>query len=277
MNSINLTDRSMGILEVISEHNTSISHELIIERALYFYSRSRIKPPDWVDKRTLPREKKYNPRTYEFFQLYEKGMNQIEIANKYGISRERVRQIIAKHPDYKRHKAAKLSPDQKMFIRRNMVFDNFWKGIDNSGGNDACWPWTRSISGHGYGRFHCKEIPDAKGYAHRAAYIMANGAIPDEMDILHKCNNPICCNPSHLYAGTPKQNMEDRERRYYNGELTRGKRKTSPKKDLILKLLNEGKSPSEVIELTSCASSYVYRLSSKPATAPDAHLDDVGE
>ena len=46
--------------------------------------------------------------------------------------------------------------------------------------------------------------------AHRVAYVKANGPVPEGLWVLHKCNNPSCINPEHLYAGTPKQNGEDR-------------------------------------------------------------------
>lgn len=46
--------------------------------------------------------------------------------------------------------------------------------------------------------------------AHRVAYVQANGPVPDGLWVLHTCNNPSCINPDHLYAGTPKQNSEDR-------------------------------------------------------------------
>lgn len=48
--------------------------------------------------------------------------------------------------------------------------------------------------------------------AHRVYYRAAYGEIPKGLWVLHKCNNPSCTNPEHLYAGTPKQNIEDRAR-----------------------------------------------------------------
>lgn len=49
--------------------------------------------------------------------------------------------------------------------------------------------------------------------AHRAAWILYRGAIPNGMLVLHRCDNPPCVNPKHLYLGTPKQNMVDKMRR----------------------------------------------------------------
>jgi len=47
--------------------------------------------------------------------------------------------------------------------------------------------------------------------AHRAAWSLANGLIPDGVYVCHRCDNPLCCNLDHLFLGTPKQNMLDKE------------------------------------------------------------------
>jgi len=71
-----------------------------------------------------------------------------------------------------------------------------------------CVEFTGSLHAHGgYGQFHGgKELPGVI-YAHRAAYILWNGPIPDGMQIDHRCENPKCCNPQHLWPVTPKQNI----------------------------------------------------------------------
>lgn len=70
-----------------------------------------------------------------------------------------------------------------------------------------CWPWTGRRNAKGYGGFD-----DVKGslVAHRVAYALANGAIPDGASVLHKCDNPPCCNPAHLYVGDAAQNAADK-------------------------------------------------------------------
>ncbi len=80
----------------------------------------------------------------------------------------------------------------------------FWSKVDRCGIDD-CWRWLASIGYHGYGRFRLGTWQ----YAHRVSWILTNGDIPDSKHILHKCNNPVCVNPKHLYAGSRCDNMHD--------------------------------------------------------------------
>ena len=84
--------------------------------------------------------------------------------------------------------------------------DEFWSKIDRRG-PDECWEWTGTRWFGGYGR--------AQSYfkAHRVSYEIAYGPIPKGMFVRHKCDNPPCCNPAHLLAGTPGDNMRDKRER----------------------------------------------------------------
>jgi hypothetical protein len=81
-----------------------------------------------------------------------------------------------------------------------------WDRIDQSGGPDACWPWTGNRRPDGYGRLG---VRGSAYYAHRLAYASTFGPIPDGMLVCHRCDNPSCCNPAHLFVGTDADNQRD--------------------------------------------------------------------
>jgi hypothetical protein len=86
----------------------------------------------------------------------------------------------------------------------------FWKRV-NRGSDDACWEWS-GFSKAGpknttpYGALGWK---GKHSRAHRVAYEITNGPIPEWKMVLHRCDNTLCCNPGHLYLGSHAQNMRD--------------------------------------------------------------------
>ena len=96
--------------------------------------------------------------------------------------------------------------------------ERFWSKVDRSGGTDACWPWLGFRNVPGYGRF-C--VAGRRRGAHHYALHFTRGPVPEGLDVLHRCDNPGCCNPAHLYAGTDRENVAEREVKGRNGASKR--------------------------------------------------------
>jgi hypothetical protein len=76
---------------------------------------------------------------------------------------------------------------------------------------NPCWVFTGGKDKGGYGQCHCAKVAkEAKvTRAHQLAWFMMNGEIPSGMMVCHKCDNPSCCNPNHLFLGTAQDNNND--------------------------------------------------------------------
>lgn len=85
------------------------------------------------------------------------------------------------------------------------ISTNFWKYVDIAGPGE-CWDWLAGQHDAGYGRFR---LDDKTIFAHRHAYTLIKGPIPEGMQVCHTCDRPECCNPDHLFLGTTADNMRD--------------------------------------------------------------------
>lgn len=127
------------------------------------------------------------------------------------------------------------------------VEERFWAKVDVLG-PDECWGWTASVfrDRYGYGKFNAgtSRATAQAVYAHRFAYELTHGPIPDGMMVCHHCDNPPCVNPEHLFLGTQADNMRDMAVKGRHG------RAKTPLDQVraVKRMLSEGATQSQIVE-----------------------------
>jgi hypothetical protein len=89
------------------------------------------------------------------------------------------------------------------------VEERFWSKVQKTG---DCWLWNAAIRSKdcGYGAFRFQRQGRwTQASAHRVAWELTHGAIPEGQCVLHRCDNKRCCNPAHLFLGTNSDNTQD--------------------------------------------------------------------
>lgn len=77
----------------------------------------------------------------------------------------------------------------------------------------SCWIWIGSKNAKGYGRLTYQQ---QGWYAHRFSFVASGRQLKKGMHICHSCDNPSCCNPEHLFQGSPKENEQDKIKKKRN-------------------------------------------------------------
>jgi predicted XRE-type DNA-binding protein len=98
--------------------------------------------------------------------------------------------------------------------------ERFWPKVDRSS-VEGCWLWTSALNNKGYGFFNMGGHAGPIRLAHRVAYELTYGPIPEGQEVCHSCDTPRCVRPDHLFLGTHTANMRDASgKRRLRGLLT---------------------------------------------------------
>jgi len=151
------------------------------------------------------------------------------------------------------------------------IGDRFW-GKVNVGPALSCWEWKGSVNSKGYGSFAVgrkdgiellgRDRSSGPVAAHRVAFMLKNGPVANGFFVCHRCDNPSCVNPSHLFVGTPMDNTKDMlsKGREASGEKS-GTIKFSDEDVCQMRLMfSQGLAPSEIALKHGASLHYVRTL-----------------
>lgn len=129
---------------------------------------------------------------------------------------------------------------------------------------ESCWVWTARKTCQGYGRI---SVGNVNKLAHRVAFELFAGDVPNGLHVLHSCDNPSCVNPSHLWLGTNNDNVADKMKKgrapSHVGEKN-GNSRLTPEDVLAIRIeFNSGISRDELSRNYGIAAQYVNQIAAK--------------
>jgi len=106
--------------------------------------------------------------------------------------------------------------NKNMANQYTLIFpESFWKKVQKT---SSCWLWIGAKDSCGYG-IHNKKFDTTR--AHRISYILKYGEFDKNLKVLHKCDNPACVNPKHLFLGTQQENIKNMVKKFRHGKQNR--------------------------------------------------------
>jgi hypothetical protein len=131
----------------------------------------------------------------------------------------------------------------------------FWAKVDQ-GGPDDCWLWTSTKNAKGYGTIGLER--NLSMYAHRFSYVIAYGDIPDAQFVCHRCDNPSCVNPRHLWLGSSAENTADMMKKGRHGSTDQNRLKVTSEQVAQLRQMHlDGVPQPELAEKFGLSLGYV--------------------
>ena len=146
-------------------------------------------------------------------------------------------------------------PSHGRYAKNCTPYARFWGKVDKSAGRTACWPYTGSITTHGYGSAAWNRHTLG---AHKVAWLTLRGPVPDGLCVLHRCDNPPCCNPRHLFLGTKQDNADDKSAKGRGQK--RNPRKLDPKKAREIRALKGKATSGEIAALYNIDQSHAFAI-----------------
>ena len=104
-----------------------------------------------------------------------------------------------------------------LISRCRTTAERFWEKVQKT---EGCWEWIGYRTPYGYGSFGAGGRQRGAVFAHRFAYELINGPVPNGLCVLHRCDNPPCVRPDHLFLGTKKDNTQDMMEKKRHGVYT---------------------------------------------------------